>query len=656
MTAAIRLHRWLWAGRGFLLLLALLLVLRLVQALNSTHSFDYEDGYTLAAAFERLHHDVWPYPVYQISDWENGSRLLVWLAVPLCALLGPSLLVLKLVALLFTCVTFCALYLLVRETYGRRPALLACLLYLFFPGPVFHYSLTAHGFHPDSVAFQLLFLWRLVLLLKGRYRPRELLLCGLLGGFAVWFAYISALTVIAGTAVLLSHLWRRRHSAPAALSLQLLAYVAGGMVFVVLLLAYNLDNQMAGLYVYARTPITSYISLSGLGHKLAHFWGDSLPLFFTFSKPLNRSDMLSSLFGVLYWVAAVGALAWPYLGRLAAARRLPGALALAPPRSSLDAVLWLLVGLTLFVFLASGHDLWAYHLIPLLVLLLGPISARLVRLRRLGRLPGQLVATGFVGLLLALGIPLNLQELRLHSAGLGRHVDGRNYQVLYRRITELPSPAPLVSNIQRWMELPLELSYATMWHLDYPVGDYGYELADPLFRADAPRGITRLLDDPRWARSPSKPRILAGYLLARAYIKQRMTREAIFLLVDSRAAEEQPLLLEGLGFGLEMHHYPEFLAATQNNQLRQRRLAFGMGRSVPVSVLFDYRGYGCASFLPPGLRASYVEGLGYGLSCRLVKQVPASVRRRICAALRSFFDRGVARSGLRCKRIFDLHR
>ena len=61
--------------------LCIYLVFRVAQILGATASFDDEDGWTLAAAWELLHGKSWPYQAYQLSDWECGTRLVVWLAL-----------------------------------------------------------------------------------------------------------------------------------------------------------------------------------------------------------------------------------------------------------------------------------------------------------------------------------------------------------------------------------------------------------------------------------------------------------------------------------------------------------------------------------------------------------------------------------------------
>ena len=676
MTPLASTRRWLTPRRGFLILLAVLVVLRLIQALNATHSHDGEEGYTLLAAHELVHNHVWPYQIYQMTPWENGSRLVVLLAAPLLALLGPALLVLKLVGLLINIVTFCGLYLLVRDSYGPRPALLACLLYLFFPGPVFDYSLTAHGFHPDSVAIQLFFLWRLVLLLKRRRSRRDLLLCGALGGFAVWFAYISVIVVIAGSLVLLRGVWRQRRRDPSGVAAQALWYVAGGAIFATLLLAYNIHDGFAGLRVYGETSVLSFVSPGALGQKLSHFYQFSLPVLLHFSNLARRSDVLATGFNVLYWITALACVAWPFrrwLGRRWAARgsTVGSTAAAAFAAAPLDAIMPLFVGLTMLVFLTSAHLLEPYHLVPVLVLLLAPVSARLAALWFRGGVAGQGVALSLVGAVLAVGVPANLGELRPDRLGMSLYVDGRNYPFFFRRLQMFyarSKPVRHIHNHRRWIELPLELEHTNEPPPGYPPSFYGDDLYTTVVSGRAAASITRYLRAPAPAGDRAKKLELAGHLLARAFYHGRMDAAAVYRHVGRLPDAEIPTVLEGLGLSLDSGQHEEFIdvagttlrprgknrAATLRSW--QERLVFGMGRQVWISLLFDQPGYGCAAALPPALRPAYIRGMGYGVTCYLVRETPSRLLQQICPALRPHFRQGIRESGQRCRRSFNLYK
>ena len=355
-------HPKLTPRRIVALLLALFLLLRLAQALTSTHSYDDEEGYTLTAAFELINHDVWPYQAYQLSDWENGSRVVVWVAAALTWLLGPCLLVLKLTGIIFSCALLAALYLVASAVAGPRAGLLAGLLYIFFPEPVFHYSMTAHGFHTDSVFLQLLFLWRLVRALQGARRIRDLLLCGLLGGLAVWFAYISVSLVLAGSVLLL---WRVLRDREQTARRRVAAYVAAGAVGAVLLVAYNMDNGWAGQKIYDAHSVATYVAPTDLGKKLVHFGRTTVPVMAHFANFRHKQDLGGTVFSLVYWVVAFAALIWPLIARRR--RRGRDADPVKPGgHGDLAAVVGGTLLVTLFLFLSSKHPAEPWHLVPFL--------------------------------------------------------------------------------------------------------------------------------------------------------------------------------------------------------------------------------------------------------------------------------------------------
>ena len=228
-------------GALLALLVLAFILLRLLIASSTVISFDDEDGFNITAAWEMLKPaSTLTYPMFQMSDAEGGSLITALLLVPLVLLLGPSLFALHLVGLLYSTAALLGLYLVCRRAFSAAVARLACLLYIFFPGPLLHYSVTAHGFHPDSVTFQLFFIWLLLLALE-RGRPALTFMAGLLGGACTYFAYISALTVLPFAAIFSLQMVRRRGIWRGLMPVGVL--VAGLAVGVLPLVIYNLLNN-----------------------------------------------------------------------------------------------------------------------------------------------------------------------------------------------------------------------------------------------------------------------------------------------------------------------------------------------------------------------------------------------------------------------------
>ena len=668
--------RWLTPGRALGGLLLLFLLLRLLQALTSTHSFDDEEGYTLSAAFELLHHNVWPYQAYQLSDWENGSRLVVWVAAALAWVFGPALFVLKLTGILFSCALLTALFLLVRSVAGTRAGLLAGLLYIFFPEPVFQYSMTAHGFHTDSVFLQLLFFWRLILVVQGARRYRDLLLCGLLGGLAVWFAYISVTLCIAGTALLLVRLFQDKRLPLTRRLAQAGTYLGASLVGALLLLSYNLDNEWSGLKIYDAHSVASYVAPTDLADKISHFARYTLPTFTHFANDRHKGDVEGTLFSVFYWIVALAALCWPLVARLRR-RREAGrdAVAARAPGGPWDlaAVVGGTLGVTLFVFLSSKHPVEPWHLVPILIMLLGPLACAMDAAWRGARLVARGAAVAAVAALLAMGVPLNLAQIHPESFGMSLRVDGRHYPLFFHRLWQFYprlEPVEHVSMHMRWQILPLELEHATEWYTIHPVSFLGDDYYWPLVGELEPdQAITRMLArQPPTREVATNLQILAGFMLCRSAYNGGRPPEEVIGFIARRSREEQGDLMEGLGFCVEARHYRDYidvarefkgLAPEGDEETRSRllgRMVMGMGRGVRVPFLFKYSGFNCATLLPEDLRVPFMEGMGFGHDCRLIGEgIPGAVERQICPALRPAFAQGVKDSAGRCDKVFDLY-
>ncbi len=663
-------HPKLTPRRIVALLLALFLLLRLAQALTSTHSYDDEEGYTLTAAFELINHDVWPYQAYQLSDWENGSRVVVWVAAALTWLLGPCLLVLKLTGIIFSCALLAALYLVASAVAGPRAGLLAGLLYIFFPEPVFHYSMTAHGFHTDSVFLQLLFLWRLVRALQGARRIRDLLLCGLLGGLAVWFAYISVSLVLAGSVLLLWRVLRDREQTARRRAGQVAAYVAAGAVGAVLLVAYNMDNGWAGLKIYDAHSVATYVAPTDLGKKLVHFGRTTVPVMAHFANFRHKQDLGGTVFSLVYWVVAFAALIWPLIARRR--RRGRDADPVKPGgHGDLAAVVGGTLLVTLFLFLSSKHPAEPWHLVPFLIMSLAPLACLVDSLWRRARPVPRVAAGGMVALVLAMGLPLNLAEIHPASLGMSLKVDGRHYPLFYHRLWQFyPRAEPIehVSMRARWQILPLELEHATEWYTNHPNSFLGDDFYWPLVRDDDPhkaitdRILKRPMDTPR--ELAENDQVLAGYMLCRSHYNHGRPPKELYQFISRRPPREAGDLLEGIGFCVEARDYNSFIEAAWDHWGKDRgktvrllgRLAYGMGRGIRVPFLFKFSGFNCATLLPKELRVPFMEGLGFGHECRLLGEgIPKTVQDQVCPALRPALLEGAKTSGGRCNRVFDLY-
>lgn len=634
------------------MILGAFILLRLAQALTSTFSYDDEDGYTAMAAWELLQGAGWPYQAYLLSDWEIGTLMSVLVAAPLAYLMGPSLFVLKLTALLFSCLTLAGIFLLAREAIHQRAALTACALFALFPGPLLHYSQVAHGFHPESTAFQMLFFWQVFVILRGRATPGRVFLTALLGGIAISFAYISALAVLCGAVVLIVALCRRGER-----SLLSGVAVLGAMAGLLPWWIYNLDNHFLGLTIYRESALTSFFSLADLSGKADHFLQKTLPTLLHFSDWSDRPRPLLSLFNGVFWALAALALLWPLAHRLVYRRqaRTPGA---ATPGPSVELPLLLLLLLSLFVFFASGHPIYPWHLYSLLTFLLIPLASCLAGLWSSSSRAVRGVGLALFALFCVMGGWVNLAEIHPGQAGVSLSLDGRNRPLFYDRLRDLAGrDPPLLSldNMHKWLRLPLEGIMAGRGKTGFHTSFFGDDIYHMLGGDQPLENLRRFVHQPAYSEFGRKKQVVAGYALSRALEFGQVTSSEVLDLGGGLPPEAVLPLMEGLGFGLSREQVAELLRQMGRRPkgagaLRQwsQWMAFGMGRGVRAFVFYGAKEPHCGESLPRPLRSAYAAGLGYGMACRLVHPAMESAEGRICPGLRAAFARGFRRRPRRC--------
>ena len=645
----------LTSRRIFLLLLLLLILLRVAHSLTAVSSFDNEDGYTLAAAFELLGDNSWPYQAYQLSDWECGTLLVVLLAVPFCWLFGPCLFALKMTGLTISCVTFSGLYLLCKESFGARAALVACVIYIAFPNPVYGYSVTAHGFHPDSMALQLLFLWRLAVCLRRRpCSGRDFFILGALGGFAVYFAYISVFVVGAGVLPWLVN-WARRRIPQSRFGLG--SFIFGGFVGALPLWIYNVLNDFLGFNVY-HGKLGVYVDPTGLADKLKFFQDHTARALLYFSNPFDPHATGYGIFEKSFWGVATVAMLMP-LGYRLLARLRKRPVADSPWAGSyIDVVVPLFVIFTLVIFFNSQHPVGPAHIVPMLVLLMVTLAARLTLLWERGRLVGKLVAGLLLAGLLAAGIPAQLSEIKPSRLGSGLVIEGRNYPLFFfRALVTLQGRehrAREHSARHVLLALPAELS---LDNKDYIHADHSPAFPGPPGTPvpDWAAYLRRYLEEPirtdvKFDRAQS-----VGLALARLFqrrtppaMQRHITMDQVMGFVAGHDEKRAGAMLELLGFNLGPRHdllSPLRRALAGKPRLYQRlarRVAFGIGRATFLPAYLESRNSWCEhEKLPEKLQADYVRGLGHSLAVKMIRPVPPWAADNLCEARRPQFWQGV---------------
>src|SRR5213594_5206781 len=113
-------------------------------------------------------------------------------------LFGPTLFALILAPLLVFTLALVFWYWTIERVAGERVACYFALLFCFSPPLFTDYSVTAMGFHSESIVFSALTVFLLFRMLsEEKPSPAVPALLGLTAGFGLWFDYIYGLTLLA---------------------------------------------------------------------------------------------------------------------------------------------------------------------------------------------------------------------------------------------------------------------------------------------------------------------------------------------------------------------------------------------------------------------------------------------------------------------------
>ena len=642
-------------------LLLLFLGLRILQSASTIGSFDLEDGFILTASWELLHHNIWPYQAYQLTDFEGGSLVMALLSTPFCLLFGPSVFTLKVTAVLVSCVTLTGVFLLCKEVFGRPVAILAGVLYIFSPSPIYAYTMTAHGFHPDSMALQIFFLWGMACCYVRPPSRLRFFWVGAVGGFAIYFAYISAIAVIAALG---PWIWRRlrRWRQEAEPRFLVVPFVGGLAVGGAPLVIYNLANDLGGAQTYHGSLLSYLYNPQGWGSAAAaatrEHTVDALlrfsamgPSGFYGTSPFPHYPH-NPLFEPFFWAVALAALASPLLRPVAARLAKRGGPARPPAVARLfnSTSLWFFV-LTLYVFFASGHPVERWHMVPLLIILLVVIAARLMHLWQRGGLWRRILAAAVLAVFIAYGLQLNIQDIRLQTMGIALKVDGRKYPHFLFRAGSVFSSKDQHHKKTALAAMELSLPYESTLKDMTPDKVVGRELLQDVVRS--PRPLERLesfLDRQTAPEVAIDRHKAAGIALSHLYLKRRVTVQEMMTFVASHGDPGASTMMEAIGaaVGKELIR-GEDISAMQQPALRAgwlRSYAVGMGRTLALSSILHAPGPLCHRHgLTPSLNEAFYRGVGAGAARRLIGPVPAYFGHKFCAAVRPFFWSGVKKFG-----------
>ncbi|HEY3130477.1 MAG TPA: glycosyltransferase family 39 protein [Acidobacteriota bacterium] len=293
-------------------------------------------------------------------------------------LFGATPALLKVTSFLLFCGFLVCHYILARETFNERVAMMATTLVGVSPAFLTSWSLKSRGGY-----LALLLLGTLALLLANRilirgYSLRRAVLLGIVLGLAWWTHFLAIVYIVP---ILLIILLKYRTQFFARTTALATAFLLGGLPFWI----YNFSHSMASLQFAGRRQ-TDFIS------DMRNFFGTAVPIFLGGRANWSRTDLFpaSGPFVLLVFAICIGTLVWKRIARVRSADRRPsGRLSEMPMVSNPSGQDLLLVFVLCFLplFSASGFAWFVTeprYLIPLYsaiyILILGAFTKRAVQI------------------------------------------------------------------------------------------------------------------------------------------------------------------------------------------------------------------------------------------------------------------------------------
>src|SRR5438105_1796468 len=249
---------------GFLLLFVASRLLYLVLIDPSHLPYRGEELYRGAIAQELVTGLQMPFTEYRADNYSGGSLVIGALAARFFLLFGPTVFALKLAPLFLFTLALVFWYWTIQQYAGERVARYFALLFCFSPPLFTAYSVTAMGFHSESIVFSALTVLLFFRMLSDEGgSPAVPALLGLTAGFGLWFAYIYGLTLLV---MLGCWLWqdKGRFWRPRVLWFAL-GFLVGFSPWIII----NVQTHFAGFVVQGKN-VWEYFGLTYLLDGLAH--------------------------------------------------------------------------------------------------------------------------------------------------------------------------------------------------------------------------------------------------------------------------------------------------------------------------------------------------------------------------------------------------
>ena len=250
---------------------------------------------------------ILPFFDLQWDSYSGGSLVAGLLMVPFFKLLGQNLISVKLVAFSFSLAALILFYLFCKKYFNEKVAVVTSLLFILSPPLFTKYSLITMGFHTESIFFSILLIFVFFeIFFNNKKSNFYFVLLGLIGGFGIWFAYISFITLF--SCLLFWFLLDRGFFLRKNFLVFLISFTCGFSPWIY----YNFTHSFSGIHIYGKVliPLFSIDHLIVSLAKLKDFLLNDIRSSFLFEDVIPSGGKYFSTFYYLIFTLSFVVLFW----------------------------------------------------------------------------------------------------------------------------------------------------------------------------------------------------------------------------------------------------------------------------------------------------------------------------------------------------------
>src|SRR3989454_1007311 len=373
-----------------------------------------------------------PFTEYRADNYSGGSLVIGALAAGFFFLFGPTVFALKLAPLLLFTLALVFWYWTLQRYAGERVAGYFAVLFCFSAPPFTYYSITAMGFHSESIFFSALTVFLLFRMLSDEGgSPAVAVLLGLTAGFGFWFAYIYGLTLLA---TLGFWLWYDKGMLRRP---RVLWFALGFLVGFSPWILFNMQTHFAGFVIHNKN-MWEHFGLARLSDDLAHPW-KLAPVVFLRTIASNDSwDLYRRAANLLYSLLYVVPILTAGVLGLKRGRSDPAGTRASQPTLVGFGILYIVVLALAVQFSDFRAD---RYMIPAYPFLFFFVAHSLARCQDLFPLVQRKIQTVFLASVVVLGLGTHVPLLSLDRPGAALSAKGYSYARMPFRYLHIHAPA-----------------------------------------------------------------------------------------------------------------------------------------------------------------------------------------------------------------------